>query len=74
MSGSHCFFFVCALQFQKSSLQTNEGGDRKVRGMVGSLLVHVSCNYRRVPRASIVLPNVISGSLARCGAFPKVSG
>ena len=57
-----------------TSLQANEGGDRKVRGMVSSLLIHVSCNYRRVPRGSSVLPNVISGSLARWGIFPKVSG
>lgn len=37
-------------------------------------MIHASCSYRRVPHGLSVLPNVVSGSLERCGAFPKVSG
>lgn len=34
---------------------------------MSSQLIGVSCSYKRVPHGSIVLPNVISGSLARYG-------
>ena len=40
---------------------------------MSSQLIRVSCSYKRVPNGSSVLPNVVYGSLARCGAFPKVS-
>ena len=58
VSGSHG---LSALQFQTSSLQADVGGDRKVRRMASSLLLHVWCNYRCVPHGSSVLPNLISG-------------
>ena len=50
------------------------GGNRRGGRMVSSQLIRVSCSYKRVPHGSSVLPNVISGSLARYGAFTKVSG
>ena len=62
------------LQLKTLSLQANEGGDRRLSRMVSSLLTRASCSFRRVPHGLSVLPNVISGSLARCGAFPKVPG
>ena len=71
VSGSRGWFH---LQFQKSSLSANGGGGRRGGRTVSSQLIRVSCSYKRVPHGSSVLPNVISGSLARYGASMKVSG
>ena len=71
MSGSRGWVH---LRFQKLSLPVNGGGNGRGGRTVSSQLIRVSCSYKRVPHGSSVLPNVISGSLARYGAFTKVSG
>ena len=71
MSGPRGWFH---LRFQKLSLPVNGGGNGRGGRTVSSQLIRVSCSYKRVSHGSSVLPNVISGSLARYGAFTKVSG
>ena len=60
------------LQFRTLSPQANKGGDRRGGKMVSSQLIHALCSYKHELGGSSYLPNMISGSPAGCGAFPKV--